>query len=154
MPRTDKAWREIAAPPGQVFGALVDREALAIWLPPHGMTAEFERFEPRPGGTYRMTLTYTDAGDAPGKSTADSDIVEGRYVEIVPGERVVQAVDFVTDDPALSGTMTMTWELLAVEGGTRITITAVNVPDGISAADHAAGLAQSLANLAQYVEES
>lgn len=152
MPRTDTGSRVIAAPPGRVYDALVDREALTEWLPPEGMTARFERFDPRPGGSYRLALTYRDASGAVGKSTADSDVVEARYVDIVPGERVVQAVDFVSDDDSFAGTMTMTWEVTAVDGGTRVDITAEDVPDGISAEDHAAGLASSLANLAAYVE--
>src|SRR5438132_12538543 len=83
------------------------------WLPPGGMTGRFERFDARPGGSYRMVLTYPDASGAPGKATADSDIVEARFADIVPGERVVQAVDFVSDDPAYAGTMTMTWQVTA-----------------------------------------
>ncbi len=142
----------MAAPPGRVWAALVDPEALLAWLPPGGMTARFERFDARPGGSYRMVLTYSDASGAPGKATADSDVVEARFVDIVPGERVVQAVDFVSDDPAYAGTMTMTWEVAAVEAGTRVDIVAEDVPDGISAEDHAAGLSSSLANLADYVE--
>ena len=99
-----------------------------------------------------MVLTYSDASGAPGKATAESDIVEARFVNIVPGERVVQAVDFVSDDPAYAGTMTMTWQVTAVDAGTRVNIVAANVPDGISAEDHAAGLASSLAKLAAHVE--
>src|SRR6476469_3282485 len=57
VPRTDTAFREIAAPPGRVFAALVDPDALAAWLPPGGMSARFERFDARPGGSYRMVLT-------------------------------------------------------------------------------------------------
>jgi uncharacterized protein YndB with AHSA1/START domain len=117
------------------------------------MTGRFERFDARPGGSYRMILTYPDASGAPGKATADSDIVEARFVDIVPGERVVQAVDFVSDDPAYAGIMTMTWKVAADDAGTRVDIVAEGVPDGISAADHAAGLASSLTNLAAYVEE-
>ena len=71
----------------------------------------------------------------------------------MPGERVVQAVDFVSDDPAYAGTMTMTWEVTAVDAGTRVDIVAEDVPDGVSAEDHAAGLASSLTNLAAYVEQ-
>jgi uncharacterized protein YndB with AHSA1/START domain len=142
----------VAAPPGRVWTALVDPEALLEWLPPGGMTGRFERFDARPGGSYRMVLTYADASGAPGKATPDSDIVEARFVGIVPGERVVQAVDFVSDDPAYAGTMTMTWEVTAVEAGTRVDIIAEDVPDGVSAEDHAAGLASSLAKLAAYVE--
>jgi uncharacterized protein YndB with AHSA1/START domain len=90
--------------------------------------------------------------DVRGKSSDDSDVVEARYVDIVPDDRVVQAVDFDSDDPAFAGTMTMTWSVQAVDRGTRVQITAEDVPDGISADDHAAGLTSSLENLARYVE--
>jgi uncharacterized protein YndB with AHSA1/START domain len=152
VPRTDRASRVIAAPLERVYAALVDPDALIAWLPPEGMSGRFERFDARPGGSYRMVLTYADASGAPGKATADSDIVEGRFLDVVPGARVVQAVDFVSDDPAYAGTMTMTWEVTAVDAGTRVGIRADDVPDGISAQDHAAGLASSLANLAAYLE--
>jgi uncharacterized protein YndB with AHSA1/START domain len=152
VPRTDRASRVIAAPLERVYAALVDPDALIAWLPPEGMSGRFERFDARPGGSYRMVLTYADASGAPGKATADSDIVEGRFLDVVPGARVVQAVDFVSDDPAYAGTMTMTWEVTAVDAGARVEIRADDVPDGISAEDHAAGLASSLANLAAYLE--
>jgi len=172
MPRTDRASRVVDAPVARVFEALVDRDALETWLPPRGMTARFERFDPTPGGSYRLILTYTDPDPsrsgsvgARGKSSAVSDveigvdsdvdvevdIVEARFVAIVPDDRVVQAVDFVADDPAFAGTMTMTWAVRAVVGGTRIDITAEDVPVGISAEDHRAGLTSSLDNLAAYV---
>jgi uncharacterized protein YndB with AHSA1/START domain len=114
------------------------------------MTGRFERFDARPGGSYRLVLTYSDASGAPGRATVDSDIIEARFVDIVPGVQVVQAADFVSDDPAFAGTMTMTWEVTAVQAGTRVDIVAEDVPDGISAEDHAAGLASSLTNLAVY----
>ena len=152
MTRTDAASRVIAAPPDRVYAALVDPDALTEWLPPETMSGTFERFDARPGGSYRMVLTYADGSAAPGKSTPGSDIVEGRFVDIVPGEKVVQAIDFVSEDPAYAGTMTMTWKVTAVDDGTRVDIRADNVPAGISAEDHAAGLASSLANLATYLE--
>jgi hypothetical protein len=49
--------------------------------------------------------------------------------------------------------MTVTWEVTAVDAGTRVDIRADDVPAGISAKDHAAGLASSLANLATYLEQ-
>jgi uncharacterized protein YndB with AHSA1/START domain len=142
----------IAAPPDDVYAALVDPEALMAWLPPTGMTGTFERFDLRPGGSYRLVLDYADASASRGKATANTDIVESRLIDLLPGVRVVQAVDFVSDDPAYAGTMTMTWELTEIDGGTRVAISADNVPDGIAAEDHAAGLSSSLVNLAQYLE--
>ncbi|MCL2584186.1 MAG: SRPBCC family protein [Streptosporangiales bacterium] len=152
MTRTDAGSRVIAVPPERVFAAFVDQDALTEWLPPDGMHGRFERFDVRPGGSYRLVLTYDDPSTVQGKATADSDIVEVRYVDIVPGVRVVQAVDFVSDDPANAGTMTMTWEITPVGAGTRVDIRADDVPDGISAEDHAAGLSSSLAKLAAYLE--
>jgi uncharacterized protein YndB with AHSA1/START domain len=142
----------IAASPERVWAALVDPDALLAWLPPGEMTGRFERFDARPGGSYRIVLTYPDTSGAAGKATADSDIVEARFVDIIPGERIVQAADFVSDDPANAGTMTMTWQVTAVDPGTRVDIIAEDVPDGISAADHAAGFASSLTKLAAYLE--
>lgn len=130
---------------------MVSSDALEAWLPPDGMSARFERFDPRPGGSYRLVLTYDDASTAAGKATADTDVVEARFIELVPNDRVVQAVDFASDEAAFSGTMTMTWTVRAVDGGTRVDITAADVPDGISAADHAAGLESSLSNLDRYL---
>ena len=128
MARTDTASRVIAAPPDRVFAALVDPEALTAWLPPDGMSGRFERFDARPGGSYRLVLTYADASSARGKATADSDIVEAHFVDLVPGVRVAQAVDFVSDDPTHAGTMTMTWEVTALDAGTRVDIRADDVP--------------------------
>ena len=152
MARTDTASRVITAPREHIYAAFVDPDALVTWLPPKGMTGRFEQFDARPGGSYRMVLTYGDTATARGKATADSDIVEGRFIALVPGVRVVQEVDFVSDQPGYAGTMTMTWEFATVETGTRVEIRADNVPEGISAEDHAAGLASSLANLAAYLE--
>jgi uncharacterized protein YndB with AHSA1/START domain len=150
--RTDRASLDIDAPPSRTFDAFVNRAALEIWLPPDGMSAAFERFDPRPGGSYRLILTYEHAPGSSAKSTADTDIVEARFVEIVQDERVVQEVDFVSDDPAFAGTMVMTWAVHPSDSATRVEFIAEHVPDGISAEDHAAGMASSLKNLAAYLE--
>ncbi|WP_112135245.1 SRPBCC family protein [Glycomyces dulcitolivorans] len=151
MERIDRASKTVAGTPAQVYAAIMDPDALVEWLPPEGMTGRFEHYDPRPGGTYRLTLTYADASGDPGKSTADSDTADGRFVELVPGERIVQAVDFVSDDPDFTGTMTMTWTLAAVPGGTRVEIAAADVPPGVAPEDHAAGMASTLDNLAAYL---
>ena len=153
MTHSDRGSLTVAAPPQKVYAALVDPEALVVWLPPSNMIGTFERFDLRLGGSYRMVLTYKDPSTSRGKATAESDVVEARFVELVPEQRVVWAVDFVSDDSAYAGTMTMTWNLAAVHGGTRVEVIADDVPDGVSPKDHAAGMDSSLANLAHYVEE-
>jgi len=72
-------------------------------------------------------------------------------MDLVPDTRVVYSVDFVSDDHAYDGTMVMTWEDTPVDGGTRVEITADNVPDAVPEGDHAAGLESSLAKVAEYL---
>ena len=149
--RTDVASRIVAAPPERVYAAMIDPDALTEWLPPAGMSGRFDHYDARPGGTYCLVLTYEDSDAAAGKATPESDIVEARFVELEPGVRVVQAIDFVSDDPGFAGTMTMTWELAEVDSGTQVEFRAENVPSGISAEDHQSGLTSSLWNLAAHV---
>lgn len=99
-----------------------------------------------------MVLAYADPTRGAGKTTSVTDVVEARFVELVPNEKLVQEVDFVSDDPAFAGTMRMTWRLTPSEGTTRVDFVAEGVPDGISAEDHAAGMSSSLANLARRLE--
>ncbi len=153
VPRTDTASRVIPAPVPVVYAALVDPEALSVWIPPGDMTASIERFDLRPGGSYRMVLTHAEDTPSRGKTTADTDVVDARFIEIVPDVRVVYSVTFVSDDPAYAGTMTMTWAVEATDGGTLVELTADDVPDGISARDHADGMHSSLRNLAEYVAQ-
>lgn len=154
MGRTDRAGRVIAASPTTVYDALLDRESVEAWLPPEGMRGRIEKWDPRPGGGFRMVLTYLDPGDSPGKSSAATDVVDVGFADLVPVERVVQQAVFEADDPSYAGTMTMTWQLTAIGDGTEVTVTATDVPPGIDQADHEAGIASSLANLASYLETS
>ncbi len=151
--RTDSASRVIQASPSTLYRAFVDPAALVSWLPPKGMKAHLVAFGPRAGGTYRMTLTYESPDPStPGKTSENTDVVQGRFLELVPDERVVQQVEFESEDPAFAGVMTMTWSLAAVPGGTRVTILCENVPEGIRKEDHDTGLRSTLENLAAHVE--
>jgi len=152
--RTDTESRRIHASAEAIYRALTDAEARTQWLPPSGMTARLERFDLRVGGGYRMVLTFAEPSGGTGKSTADSDVVEATFVELVDGERVVEEIEFESDDPAFAGTMTMTWQLTSLADGTEVSIVASGVPNGIEPADHAKGMQSSLENLAAYVESA
>ncbi len=149
--RTDTASRVVAASPSVVYRALIDPAAIVKWRPPKGMTGAIFTFEPHVGGPFRMSLTYTDGGGH-GKTAEQIDIIGGRFVELVPDDRVVEAIEFESDDPAFAGIMRITTLLVPSEGGTEVTIRCEDVPSGISAEDHQAGLASTLANLAAYTE--
>lgn len=151
--RIDTASRTILAQPRAIFRAMIDAEAVASWRPPRGMSARVEMFDPRPGGGYRMAFVYNDpAPGVAGKSSALEDRFTGRFVEMIAYDRIVEEVAFVSDDPAFAGTMRVTTTLAPVADGTRVTITCENVPIGISAKDHAEGMASTLRNLAAFIE--
>ncbi|MGC4112234.1 MAG: SRPBCC domain-containing protein [Nocardioides sp.] len=150
MSHTDVGRAVVSAPRDKVFAALVDQAARTAWLPPAGMSGQFSWFDARPGGGYRMTLAYDDESSV-GKSGGNTDVVEARFVTINEPHQVVEAADFVSDDPDLAGTMTMTWSLEPVDTGTLVTITATDVPDGISSSDHATAFESTLSNLSAYV---
>jgi uncharacterized protein YndB with AHSA1/START domain len=142
--RTHRAHCLVPAPPEVVYEALVSPQQLVRWLPPRGATGHIDLFEPRAGGRIRITLVFAAAA---GKSSANTDVVEGRFVALAPGEGVVQAFSFASDDPRFAGEMTMTWELHAAPGGTQVQVTASNVPAGIAREEHERGMASSLENL-------
>lgn len=151
--RTDSASRVIAASSHTIYRAFVDPDAWIQWLPPQGMTGRIYEFNARPGGAYRMALTYRNE-DHPnaGKFSDDTDMIVGRFVELIPNERIVQLVIFESDDPAFAGEMRMTWCLSPAAVGTEVSITCENVPEGIWKEDHDAGLRSTLENLAKFVE--
>ncbi|MGO4675246.1 SRPBCC family protein [Bosea sp. 2YAB26] len=151
--RTDSASRIVQASPQAIYRAFVDPKSLASWLPPRGMTGEILAFEPRVSGRYRMVLTYeASQHSGAGKTSENTDIVQGRFLELIPDERIVQSVEFVSEDPSFAGTMTMSWSLAPVGSGTEVTILCENVPAGIRQEDHDVGLRSTLANLAAFLE--
>jgi uncharacterized protein YndB with AHSA1/START domain len=135
-----------------VYAALVDADAVAEWKVPDGMTCQVHAFDPQVGGTVRISLTYETSSDA-GKSTAHTDTYRGRFVELVPNERVVEIDEFETADPAFCGEMKITISLVDSDGGTDVLGVHEGLPAGVSVSDNEAGWRSSLARLAALVED-
>src|SRR4051812_707901 len=149
--RTDAASRVVAANPDAVYRAFSTPQSLMTWLPPGGMTGRALAYDFRPGGRYRIALTYDASSPAGvGKTAERTDISAGRFVSLEPARTIVQSVEFEAADPALQGQMTITWSFERTRAGTGVTVTAENVPAGISRADHDAGLRSSLENLSRF----
>lgn len=121
------------------------------WVPPDNMTATMLRFDFREGGSYRMRLTYADAGDKLGKTSDDSDEVDVRFAKLDEAKRIEQEVLFQSDDPGFSGVMRMTWTFDPVGSGTLVAIRAEDVPHGIKPEDHKAGMDSTLEKLAAFI---
>lgn len=148
--RVDRAATVIAAAPEAVYAALLDPVALAAWLPPEGASGTIDEMDAREGGGFRLELRFVDFDDA--KTTADTDVSRVTFVELVPAQLVVQRVAFESSEERFGGDMLMTWRLEPVGAGTRVTVSATDVPPGIAQAEHELGLGSSLANLARHLE--
>ena len=149
---TTRLSRHIRAPRGRVYEALIDAGAVQQWMVPESMTSHVHSFDAREGGTFRVSLTY-DATTDTGKTSAQTDTYHGRFVRLVPGEEVVQVVEFETADPALQGEMTVTITLAeAADGGTDVAGVHENLPPGVRPEDNELGWSMSLSKLARLVE--
>jgi uncharacterized protein YndB with AHSA1/START domain len=149
--RTDSATRIVHAAPEAVYAAFAEGRRLMAWLPPAGMTGRALDYAFEEGGSYGIELRYRD-DRASGKTTRGTDVTRGRFVELVPGRRIRQTVIFDSDRAEFAGEMVMTWTFDPAPEGTSVTVTAENVPPGITEADHRAGMTSSLENLARFVE--
>jgi uncharacterized protein YndB with AHSA1/START domain len=143
--------RHIRASRAEVYRALVDATAIATWRVPDNMTAAVHVFDPRPGGEFRISLTY-DSPARQGKTAANTDTYHGRFLTLVPDERVVEELEFETSDPALRGPLRLTTTLADADGGTDVVMVHESIPAGISAADNETGTRMALDKLAALLE--
>ncbi|GGN81148.1 toxin [Streptomyces albiflavescens] len=145
--------RRVKAAPAAVYQALIDPDAVAAWRVPAGMTSHVHAFDPREGGTFRVSLTYDDAAGS-GKSDAHTDTYRGHFARLVPNELVVEVIEFETSDDQLRGTMTMTTSLTQVGDATDVVIVHEGIPDDVPRRDNELGTRMALDNLARLVEGS
>lgn len=139
--RTIRLHRVLPTKPEKVYKAFVDADAKARWLPPNGFTCKVHSFDPKVGGAYKMSFTNF--------TTGNSHSWTGKFVELVPGERVVYADRF--DDPNMPGEMVVTVTLKKVMVGTELRIEQTNVPAAIPLEACYLGWQESLEYLAKLV---
>jgi len=142
MPNTVRLHRVLATRPDKVYRAFIEPDAVAKWLPPNGFTCTVHQLEPKVGGIHRMSFRNF--------TTGESHAFGGRYVELVPSERLTYTDRF--DDPSLPGEMRVTVTLKRVAVGTDVTIVQEGVPEAIPVEACYLGWQESLRNLARLAE--
>ena len=113
--------RVINAPPERVYKAFVQAGAFAKWLPPNGFFATVHAMDAKVGGTYKMSFTNLTTGN--GHSFG------GKYVELVPGQKIKYTSKF--DDPNMPGEMQNTITLTKSIAGTDLKVIQEGIPDMI-----------------------
>jgi len=134
--------RVLRSKPERVYRAFLDADALAKWLPPFGFTCKVHHLDARVGGTYKMSFTNF--------STGNSHSFGGKYLELIPNERIHYTDSF--DDPNLPGQMRTTISLRPVSCGTELTIVQEGLPEAIPVEMCYLGWQESLDQLARLVE--
>lgn len=108
-------------------------------------------FDARDGGSFRVSLSYDDSAQS-GKTHAHTDTYHGHFAKLLPDRKVVEILEFETDDPNLAGEMTVSTELADVLDGTEVTVEYEGLPPGVSVADNETGTRMALDNLAALLE--
>jgi uncharacterized protein YndB with AHSA1/START domain len=139
---TIRLHRVLRAAPEKIYRAFLDPDAMVKWLPPNGFTGKVHHVDARVGGTYKMSFTNF--------STGHSHSFGGKYLELVPHERILHTDNF--DDPNLAGEMQTTVSLKKVSCGTEVTVVQEGVPAVIPPDACYLGWQESLTLLAKLVE--
>ena len=139
---TVRLHRVLRTKPEKVYKAFLDPDVMAKWLPPYGFTCKVHHFEGKVGGTFKMSFTNF--------STGNGHSFGGKYLELVPGQRIRYTDKF--DDPNMPGEMAVTVLLKQVACGTEIDITQEGIPEMIPTELCYLGWQESLLQLANVVE--
>jgi uncharacterized protein YndB with AHSA1/START domain len=139
---TVKLQRVLRTSPEKVYRAFLHPQALAKWLPPHGFTCTVHHFEPKVGGTFRMSFENFTNGHA--------HAFGGTYLELVPNTRIRYTDTF--EDPHLPGELHVTVDIQAVACGAEITIEQTGIPAAIPVEMCYLGWQDSLEQLRNLVE--
>lgn len=134
--------RVLRATPDRVYRAFLDADAMVKWLPPNGFTGKVHHLDATVGGTYKMSFTNF--------STGHSHSFGGKYLELVPNERIRHTDAF--DDPNLPGEMETTISIRPVFCGVELNVVQQGIPEVIPAEACYLGWQESLVLLAQLVE--
>ncbi len=134
--------RVLKAPAERVYRAFIDGDAICKWMPPHGFLCTIHELDARPGGTFRMSFKHFASGA--------SHSFGGRYLELVPGERIVNTDRF--EDDALEGEMRTTVTFRAQGPLTELSITQEGIPSQVPLEACYLGWQESLWLLAALVE--
>jgi uncharacterized protein YndB with AHSA1/START domain len=139
---TVRLHRMLRTQPDRIYKAFTDPDAMSKWLPPNGFTGKVHQMDAKVGGSWRMS--FTNFGTGGGHSFG------GKYLELVPGERLRYTSVF--DDPNLKGEMTTTVVLRGTPFGTEMNVTQEGIPPQIPAEMCYLGWQESLVLLAKLVE--
>lgn len=139
---TVRLHRVLRTTPDRAYRAFLDADAIVKWLPPNGFTCKVHLLDAKVGGEHKMSFSNF--------TTGSSHSFGGKYLELVPNERIRYTDRF--DSPHLPGEMQTTISIKPVSCGVELNITQEGIPAVIPVEGCYLGWQESLTLLAKLVE--
>jgi uncharacterized protein YndB with AHSA1/START domain len=134
--------RTFAARRDLVFKAWTDPECLMRWAGPKGFTAKGDLLDVRPGGRHRACLIAPNG---------EEHWVSGKYIEVVPPQRLVFTHSWERTDGEHSPETVVTIDLVEKDGGTEMRFHQAFFASAASRDGHEGGWAESFDRLAHFL---
>jgi uncharacterized protein YndB with AHSA1/START domain len=118
----------------RVFNAWTKPEELEKWWGPEAFKTTIDEMNVEVDGTYKFNMHSPDGG---------IHVLAGRYIEIVPNEKLVFTWKWVNDDEEFPST-TVTIDFLDQGDSTEVVVTHTDLPSEEAAKNHNHGWTSSL----------
>ncbi|MGE5498397.1 MAG: SRPBCC family protein [Syntrophothermus sp.] len=137
-----KLHRIIRTTPEKLYRAFLEPDAISKWLPPNGFTCSVHSFEPKAGGSFKMSFNNFTTGKA--------QSFGGKFTELEPNKYIAYNDEF--DDPSIPGRIQTKVKLREVSSGTELEIVQEGIPEVIPLEFCYMGWQESLDLLQKLVE--
>lgn len=135
--------KRIKAAPAKVYAAWTDPALMAAWFGPHFTRCESAEADVRIDGRFRVVMREIE-----GETAGERHEVSGRYLEVVPAERLVFTWAWIST-PERESQVTVTFTAVAGETGEECVLTLLHerLFDQAAAEGHTRGWTQALERL-------
>ncbi|MEJ2181636.1 MAG: SRPBCC domain-containing protein [Gammaproteobacteria bacterium] len=116
------------ANPDQVFQAWSDPKALGEWFGPHSHKCKVEKYDFCDNGDYQIRMIPVGEDADCAGDTAEDSVCAGKFVQIVPGEKIVMTFNWIEYGADMGDTL-LTIEMSAKGGGTDLVLTHERLPN-------------------------
>ncbi|SFN74430.1 SRPBCC domain-containing protein [Proteiniclasticum ruminis] len=137
---------KLPAVPKTVYETMLDPSKICFWRVPKEMKCTIHEFQVSVGGRVRISLTYLDDTQV-GKTGDHTDTYHGRFTELKPYEKIVEELQFESEEKSLKNMMTLTFLLEEIKEGTKLTVIHEGLPESISMKDNEQGWLEALEQL-------
>lgn len=140
--------RMIFAPEDVIYEALTDPAQLSQWLVPEDVQMDFQSFDLRPGGRYRLVAHRSDQQRLSERSNS-ATVLNGRFVDLTWDQQVVHTVE---RDSGLPGCMRVSWRIEDQAAGSCVRVEVSELLSGLNGEALLEDIHEALVRLSKRIE--